>query len=111
MLGGLRVQAVDHPGGHRSFVILDLEAGGVHWRAERFLARFGEGTQRTYAFHLADHLRWLTAAGRREDTVGVGDLRRYLGLCGMGHAGPFGVPWLDRPLSVSALAVRAACLR
>ena len=111
MEGGLRVQAVDHPGGQRSFVIVDLEAGVVHRRAERFLAGFGEGTQRTYAFHLADHLRWLTAAGRYEDSVGIGDLRRYLGLCGMGHAGPFGVPWLERPLGERALAVRAACLK
>jgi integrase len=111
LLGGLRVQVADHPGGEHSFVILDLEAGVVHRRAERFLAGFGEGTQRTYAYHLADHLRWLAAAGRREDTVGIGDLRRYLGLCGMGRAGPFGVPWLERPLSVSALAVRAACLK
>jgi integrase len=109
--GGLRVQAVDHPGGLRSFVILDLEAGAVHWRAERFLARFGEGTQRAYAYHLVDHLRWLAATRRREDTVGIGDLRRYLGLCGMEHAGPFGVPWLERPLSGSALSARAACLK
>jgi len=92
-------------------VILDISTGVVHQRAERFLARFGEGTQRTYAYHLADHLRWLVASGRREDTVGADDLRRYLGLCGMEHAGPFGVPWLDRPLSASALAVRAACLK
>lgn len=63
--GGLRVQAAEHPGGQRSFVILDMDAGAVHWRAERFLARFGEGTQRTYAFHLVDHLRWLAAAGCR----------------------------------------------
>jgi len=108
---GLRVQQVDHPGGRRSFVIVDLDAGSVHGRAARFLAGFGEGTQRTYAFHLADHLRWLRAAGWREDTVGVGELRRYLGLCGMVHAGPFGVPWLDRPLGDRALAVRAACLK
>ena len=109
--GGLRVQVADHPGGERSFVVLDVDAGVVHGRAERFLARFGEGTQRTYAYHLADHLRWLAATGRREDTVGAGDLRRYLGLCGIGHAGPFGVPWLERPLGASALAVRAACLK
>jgi hypothetical protein len=92
-------------------VIVDVDAGTVHWRAERFLAGFGDGTQRTYAYHLADHLRWLAATGRREDTVGVGDLRRYLGLCGMEHAGPFGVPWLERPLGASALGVRAACLK
>jgi integrase len=108
---GLRVQRVDHPGGRRSFVIVDLGAGVVHGRAGRFLAGFGEGTQRTYAFHLADHLRWLRAGGRCEDTVGIGDLRRYLGLCGMGHAGPFGVPWLERPLGERALSVRAACLK
>ncbi|MGH3288415.1 MAG: tyrosine-type recombinase/integrase [Streptosporangiaceae bacterium] len=29
----------------------------------------------------------------------------------MGHAGPFGVPWLERPLGERALTVRAACLK
>src|ERR1700733_12174959 len=108
---GLRVQAVDHPGGRRSFGIVDLDAGGGHGRAGRFLAGFGEGTQRTYAFHLADHLRWLRATGRCEDIVGVGDLRRYLGLWGLGGGGRCGVPWLERPLGERALAVRAACLK
>jgi integrase len=82
-----------------------------HARADRFLAGFGEGTQRTYAYHLVDHLRWLAARGLSEDTITVEDLRRYMALCGAGHAGPLGVPWRRSPLSGSALVVRAACVK
>ena len=53
----LRVQVVNHRGGQRSHVVLDVSSGVVHRRAEGFLAGFGEGTQRTYAYHLVDHLR------------------------------------------------------
>ena len=52
-------------------VILDLATGSVHTHAERFLAPFGEGTQRTYAYHLIDHLRWLAAKGLVEDDVTI----------------------------------------
>ena len=71
----------------------------------------GEGTQRTYAYQLADHLRWLAATGRREDTGGDADLKRYMALRGTRHAGPYGQPWRERPLGESALAVRAACMK
>jgi len=107
----LRVQVVNHRDGQRSHLVLDLAIGAVHRRADRFLARFGEGTQRTYAYHLVDHLRWLAAYGYREDTVAIADLRRYLALCGEAHAGPLGTPWRERPLSDSAQQVRAACLK
>jgi integrase len=110
-LYALRVQVVNHRGGHRSFVVLDVESGAVHRRAERFLAGFGEGTQRTYAFHLVDHLRWLAAYGYGEDTVGIADLRRYLALCGAEFTGPMGSPWRATPLSGSAQQVRAACVK
>ena len=76
-----------------------------------FLASFGEGTQRTYAYHLVDHLRWLAASRSAEETVTIEDLRRYLALCGAEHAGPLGVPWRERPLGEAALAVRATCLK
>ena len=59
LLHDLRVQVANHQGGQRSYVVLDVSTGFVHRRAERFLAGFGEGTQRTYAYHLVDHLRWL----------------------------------------------------
>ncbi|MGV7472229.1 tyrosine-type recombinase/integrase [Mycobacterium kansasii] len=56
-------------------------------------------------------MRWLRAVNASEETVGIGDLRRYMALCGAGHAGPLGSPWLDAPLSASALQVRAAVLK
>ena len=110
-MAGLRVQPVCHQGGRHSFVVLDVAARCVHERADRFLADFGEGTQRTYAYHLVDHLRWLAATGRCEETVTVEVLRRYMASCGSEHAGPAGSPWRDVPLSENALAVRAACLK
>lgn len=109
--GDLRVQLVSYQDGRRSYVVLDVVSGAFHARADRFLASFGEGTQRTYAYHLIDHLRWLAVRGLSEEAVKIEDLRRYLALCGAEHAGPLGVPWRERPLSQAALAVRAACLK
>lgn len=62
--GDLRVQLVNHRDGRRSYVVLDLATGSVHGRSDRFLASFSEGTQRTYAYHLIDHLRWLAVTER-----------------------------------------------
>ena len=107
----LRVQRVDHAGGARSYLVLESASGRVHVRADRFLARHGEGTQRTYAHHLVDHLRWLRVCGLSEERVTVEDLRRYLALCGSKQAGPLGAPWRGTPSSAPALAVRATCLK
>lgn len=107
----LRVQRVDHPDGRRSYLVLDLGSGRVHARADRFLAGHGEGTQRTYAHHLVDHLRWLHATGHREERIGIEDLVRYMALCGTRQPGPLGRPWRASPLSPAALGVRAACLK
>ena len=109
--GELRVQLVNHRDGRRSYVVLDVGSASFHARADAFLASFGEGTQRTYAYHLVDHLRWLAAGRVAEETVTIEDLRRYLALCGAEHAGPLGVPWRERPLGEAALAVRATCLK
>ncbi len=109
--GDFRVQEVNHGQDRRSFVIIEVSASAVHRRADRFLARFGEGTQRTYAYHLVDHLRWLAATGLSEERLNIADLRRYMALCGVEYPGPMGVSWLARPLGPSALDVRAACLK
>jgi len=111
VLSGLRVQCVNHPGGQRSYVILDVAARTVHRRADRFLAPFCEGTQRTYAYHLVDHLRWLAGRDRSEEAVTLDELRRYMALCGTEHPGPVGTPWRLKPLSDTAQDVRAACLK
>ena len=107
----LRVQLVHHPDGRRSYLVRDAAAGVFHARADKFLAPFAEATQRTYAHHLVDHLRWLAAGERTEETIAFADLRRYMALCGAQHAGPLGVPWRLRPLGDAALAIRAACVK
>jgi hypothetical protein len=106
----LRVQLVNRRDGRRSYVVLDFASGSVHSRADKFLSSFGEGTQRTYAYHLVDHLRWLAANGHR-DSITIQDLLRYLALCGAHHYGPLGTPWHATPLGESARAVRATCLK
>ena len=103
----LRVQLVKHRDGRRSYVVLDIFSGSVHPRADKFLSSFGEGTQRTYAYHLVDYLRWLAANGYREDSVYRPELLGYLALCGNQHYGPLGTPWRATPLGESAQALRA----
>ena len=107
----LRVQEARHADGRRSYLVRDLVDRSIHERADRFLAPFDEGTQRTYAYHLVDHLRWLAGTGLTEDTIQFADLRRYMALRGADHNGPMGVPLHKRPLGKSALAVAAACLK
>ena len=60
VIGELRVQRIDREG--RAAVVDDRVAGGDASIAEadRFLREHeGSGTQRTYAYLLVDHLRWL----------------------------------------------------
>ncbi|KKC00358.1 recombinase XerC [Mycolicibacter arupensis] len=105
------VQAANHKDQSQSFSIFDVSTAKIHTRSDRWLRTFSEGTQRTYAYHLVDHLRWLKAVNASEESVGVDELRRYMALCGAEQAGPLGTPWLDAPLSASALQVRAAVLK
>jgi integrase len=107
----IRVQLVNHRDGQRSYLVLDVASGSVHNRADKFLSSFCEGTQRTYAYHLVDHLRWLAVNGYRENSITIQDLLRYLALCGSQHYGPLGIPWRASPLGESAQAVRATCLK
>ena len=59
VIGDLRVQQIDRRDGRRSWTIVWPE-GTEHAEADRFLRRHeGSGTQRTYAYVLVDHLRWL----------------------------------------------------
>src|SRR5690606_22501333 len=105
------VQAANHKDHSQSFSIFDAGTAKIHARSDRWLRTFSEGTQRTYAYHLVDHLRWLKAVNASEETVSLEDLRRYMALCGAEQAGPLGSPWLDGPLSASALQIRAAVLK
>ena len=113
VVGDLRVQVLERAGGRRSFTIVWPE-GAVHEAADAFLRTHdGSGTQRTYAFLLVDHLRWLEREALTVDGAGLRDLQRYMGLVGAKVAGPHGEPWRAgrRPYGHSALQTAAACLK
>ena len=93
VVGDLRVQQIQRSDGRRSWTIVWPE-GTEHAEADRFLRRHeGSGTQRTYAYVLVDHLRWLERECLTLDTVGLRDLERYMGILGAEVRMPFGEPW------------------
>ncbi|EFC79694.1 tyrosine-type recombinase/integrase [Parafrankia sp. EUN1f] len=113
VVGDLRVQEIRRGDGRRSWTIVWPE-GTVHPEAGRFLRRHeGSGTQRTYAYLLVDHLRWLERECLTFDAVRLSDLERYMGILGAEVAGPFGEPWRigKRPYGQAALTTTAACLK
>ncbi|WP_406100730.1 tyrosine-type recombinase/integrase [Streptomyces sp. NBC_01003] len=74
----------------------------------------GKGTQKTYAYHLVDHLRWRIREGLTTETVTILDLHRYMGAVGARVPLLHGEPWRvppKRPYGESALQVTAACLK
>lgn len=110
VVGDLRVQQIERKGGRRSWTIVWPE-GTVHTEADRFLRRHdGSGTQRTYAYLLVDHLRWLQRECLAFDTVELRDLERYMGIVGAEVAMPLGAPWRvgKRPYGRSALSAAAS---
>jgi len=112
VIGELRVQRIDRSGG-RSWTIVHPD-GGEHGEADRFLREHdGSGTQRTYAYLLVDHLRWLQRECLPLERVGLRDLERYMGLLGAEVRLPLGRPWREgkRPYGPSALSITAACLK
>ena len=94
VIGDLRVQAVERGGGRgRSFTIVWPD-GAVHEAADRFLRGYeGSGTQRTYAYLLLDHLRWLEREALAPAAVSLRDLKRYMAALGAAWRGPYGQPW------------------
>ena len=100
--------------GRRSFTIVDA-AGVTVEAADGFLRSFeGSGTQRTYAFFLVDHLRWLAREGLAAESVRLEDLIRYMGAAGAKLPVPGERPWRvapRRPYGARALQVAAACVR
>jgi hypothetical protein len=112
VIGDLRVQHVDGRRG-RSFTIVWPE-GKVHEQADRFLwAHDGSGTQRTYAYLLVDHLRWLERECLPPESVTLRDLQRYMGIVGARVAMPLGEPWRagKRPYGQDTLSAAASCLK
>lgn len=113
VIGQLRVQKLTRRDGRRSWTIVWPE-GTVHAEADRFLRQHdGSGTQKTYAYYLVDHLRWLERECLAFDTVVLRDLERYMGIVGAEVRMPLGEPWRlgRRPYSRSALSTAAACLK
>jgi integrase len=113
VIGDLRVQELKRSDGRRSWTIVWPE-GAVYPEADRFLRRHeGSGTQRTYAYLLVDHLRWLERECLSLATVTLRDLERYMGLVGAEVDMPLGEPWRvgKRPYGTAALATTAACLK
>lgn len=112
VLGAIRVQEVVQRSGRVSFTILGVD-GRALGSADRFLRSFDGGTNRTYAYLLVDHLRWLDFEALSSESVKLADLHRYLGALGAEHAGPYGRPWRvgKRPYGQSSLETTAACLK
>ena len=82
VVGDLRVQRLDRRNGLRSWTIVWPE-GTVHEEADRFLRLHdGSGTQKTYAYYLVDHLRWLERECLSFGDVRLRDLERYMGVVG-----------------------------
>jgi len=113
VVGDLRVQRIGRRDGRRSWTIVWPE-GTVHEEADRFLrVHDGSGTQKTYAYYLVDHLRWLERECLALGTVQMRDLERYMGVAGADVRMPFGEPWRagKRPYGQAALSTAAACLK
>ncbi|WP_413116063.1 tyrosine-type recombinase/integrase [Streptomyces sp. CY1] len=113
VIGDLRVQEITHKNGCRSWTILWPE-GTVHREADRYLRLHdGSGTQKTYAYYLVDHLRWMERECLTFDKVALRDLERYMGIVGAEVRMPLGEPWRQdkKPYSDSALKTAAACLK
>jgi integrase len=113
VVGDLRVQRIDRGDGRRSWTIVWPE-GAVHEEADRFLrVHDGSGTQRTYAYYLVDHLRWLERECLSSGSVQLRDVERYMGVVGADVLMPLGEPWRAgrRPYGRAALSTAAACLK
>lgn len=112
VIGDLRVQPLDRKDGSRAYTIVWPE-GRVHREADRFLRTLEPGTDRTYAYLLVDHLRWLERECLALETVTLRDVQRYMGALGAKVCGPFGSPWREgkRPYGQSTLATAAACVK
>ncbi|MFZ2115526.1 MAG: integrase, partial [Pseudonocardiaceae bacterium] len=104
VVGDLRVQQIECKDGRRGWTIVWPE-GTEHTEADRFLrVHDGSGTQRTYAYLLVDHLRWLDRECLALDKVVLRDLECYMGLVGAEVRMPLGEPWRagKRPYGDSA---------
>lgn len=114
VLGDLRVQVLKRSGGGLSYAIVWPDCS-VDEEADSYLRPFdGSGSQKTYAYSLVDHLRWRIREGLTTESIGLLDLKRYMGAVGAQVQMPYGQPWRvppQRPYGASALQVAAAALK
>jgi len=112
VIGQIRVQEVVRGDGRRAYTIVRPDGGGCAM-PDRLLRRCEGGTDRTYAYVLVDHLRWLESEALTTETVTFPDLERYMAAVGAEYRGPFGKPWREerRPWGQSTLSTAAACLK
>src|SRR5438874_9520001 len=104
VLGDLRVQELKYSDGRTSFTIVWPD-GRVHRVADAYLLTHeGSGTQRTYAYLLLDHLRWLEREALAPEWVDLAQLKRYMAAVGAQHRGPYGEPWRKRPYKQPTLS-------
>ncbi|MFF3784068.1 hypothetical protein [Streptomyces sp. NPDC001933] len=103
---------MEHGDGTRVFTIVWPD-GGVHAQADRFLRLREPGTDRTYAYLLVDHLRWLEREYLPLGSVTLADLQRYMGAVEAKTPGPFGLPWREAkcPYVQSTLSLTASRLK
>lgn len=107
------MQRIEYGNGGWSYTIVWPD-GSVHEEADRFLRRYQQlGTQRTYAYLLVDHLRWLEREALAPGSVTLRDLERYMGLVGAAVRMPLGEPWRagKRPYGRDTLSAAASCLK
>ena len=80
----------------------------MHEEADRFLrVHDGSGTQKTYAYYLVDHLRWLDRECLPLEGVRLRDLERYMGIVGADVR----MPWVSRGGRESARMAGLRCRR
>lgn len=75
IVGELWVQPLARGDGERSHTIVWPD-GAVHREADGFLRTLAPGTDRTYAYLLVDHLRWVGRECLSLDVVSLRDLER-----------------------------------
>lgn len=113
VVNDFRVQQIRHASGSLAFTVVDA-GGRIDIVVDRFLrVHSGSGTQRTYAYIMVDHMRWLAHESLGPETISIGDLKRYMGLLGAEFPGPLGRVWRagKRPLANASLTLAASCLR
>ncbi|CAM5272334.1 DEAD/DEAH box helicase family protein [Streptomyces atroolivaceus] len=91
VVGDLRVQEIVRGNGRVSYTVVDTDCTLVA-EADGFLRTCRAGTDRTYAYVLVDHLRWLRFAGLDTGSVSLEHLRHYMAALGAEYPGPFGLP-------------------